>query len=66
MQQLYELCIGPQFFMCVFVCVVLQSIADIEHDEVQYVVSSLVHPYPNDIFSVWVYVISVVPNIRRR
>ncbi len=39
----------------------LQNIHAIESETVQFVLCVLVYPYPNDIFSVWVYVMSLTP-----
>ncbi len=36
----------------------------VEHASVQFVVSTLVYPYPNDVFSVWVYILALVPNTK--
>lgn len=43
-----------------------QNIHDIEHDQAQFAVSAVVFPYPNDIYSVWVYMLSLVPKQMRR
>ena len=39
----------------------MTNIHNVEHSRVQFVLSTLVVPYPNDVFSVWVYIVSLVP-----
>jgi hypothetical protein len=44
-----------------------QNIHDIENPQTKFGLSALVYPYPNEVFSVWIFLVSLVPkHLRRR